>query len=303
MSKSVSWDDQRVFLAVLDEGSLAGAARRLGLSHPTVRARIEALEQALGTVLFTRSVNGLTATEAAETLRHAAQTMATASELFVRQASAPVGKAAGTVRISVSEFMGVEVLPPMLLSVRTHFPDIKLELSLTNLAEDVLAQEVDIAVRTVAPKQAALVARKVAGIPIGLFASRDYVARRGAPASLADLVHHDTIGPDRSPLDLAATVQLGLQPNQFAVRTDSHPAQLAAARAGLGIAPVQVTIGLQDPGLVRVLPDFSIMTLEVWIVAHENLIKAPRVRAVFDELVRSFISWSAVAASSHPIQS
>ena len=179
MGKSVSWDDQRVFLAVLDEGSLAGAARRMGLSHPTVRARIEALEQALGTVLFTRSVNGLTATDAAQALRDAAQTMAMASELFVRQASAPPGKATGTVRISVSEFMGVEVLPAMLKSVRAHYPQIRIELSLTNVAEDVLAQEVDIAVRTVAPKQAALVARKVASVPIGLFASRDYVERRG----------------------------------------------------------------------------------------------------------------------------
>lgn len=292
MSKPISWDDQRIFLAVLDEGSLAGAARRLGLSHPTVRARIEALEQGVGTVLFTRSVNGLMPTDAAEALRGAAQTMAAASELFVRQASAPVGKAAGTVRISVSEFMGIEVLPPMLVSVRTHYPDIKIELSLTNLPEDVLAQEVDIAVRTVAPRQAALVARKVAGIPIGLFASRDYTARRGAPSSLAELADHDTIGPDRSPIDLAALVHLGLQPAQFALRTDSHPAQLAAARAGLGIAPAQTTIGLRDPGLVRVLPDFSLMTLDTWIVAHENLVNTPRVRAVFDELVSSFIDWS-----------
>lgn len=55
----VGWDDQRIFLAVLEEGSLSAAARRLGLSHPTVRSRIETLEQQLGTVLFTRSVNGL----------------------------------------------------------------------------------------------------------------------------------------------------------------------------------------------------------------------------------------------------
>lgn len=292
MNKTVSWDDQRVFLAVLNEGSLAGAARRLGLSHPTVRARIEALEQALGTVLFTRSVNGLTPTEAAEALRDAAQTMAAASASFVRQASAPLGKAAGTVRISVSEFMGIEVLPAMLKGLRDHYPDIKIELSLTNLAEDVLAQEVDIAVRTVAPKQAALVARKVASIPIGLFASRDYIARRGTPATLAELADHDMIGPDRSPLDLAATTLLGLAPHQFAVRTDSHPAQLAAARAGLGIAPAQVAIGTQDRDLVRVLPEFSILNLDTWIVAHENLIQTPRVRVVFDELVSAFAAWT-----------
>src|SRR5690554_2089182 len=99
MSTSISWDDQRVFLAVLEEGSLSGAARRLGLSHPTVRSRIEALERELGAVLFTRSVNGLTPTETARALGAPARTMAMASELFVRQASAPEREVAGTVRI------------------------------------------------------------------------------------------------------------------------------------------------------------------------------------------------------------
>lgn len=59
MSKNVDWDDQRAFLAVMETGSLSAAARRMGLSQPTVRARIEGLEAALGTALFTRSVHGL----------------------------------------------------------------------------------------------------------------------------------------------------------------------------------------------------------------------------------------------------
>lgn len=289
MSDIIGWDDQRIFLAVLEEGSLSAAARRLGLSHPTVRSRIETLERQLGTVLFTRSVNGLTPTETAEALREPARAMAMASDFFVRQASASGGEAAGTVRISVPDLMGVEVIPAMLARLRETHPAIRIELSLSNLPADLLAQEVDVAVRTVAPKQDALVARKVAAIPLGFFASQAYVERRGRPATLAELAEHDVVGPDRSRSDLALVGRLGtLTRDRFVLRTDSHPAHVAAARAGVGIAVAQVPIGERDPNLVRILPDLDVAVLETWIVTHENLARVPRVRAVFDSLVDSF---------------
>lgn len=290
MSSAVAWDDQRIFLAVLEEGSLSAAARRLGLSHPTVRSRIEALEAALGTVLFTRSVNGLAPTETAEALRGPARAMAMASELFVRQASSAGSAVAGTVRVSVPEFMGIEVIPAMLARLRQAHPGVRIELSLSNAPADLLAQEVDVAVRTVTPTQAALVARKVAAIPLGLFASPDYVERRGVPASLASLADHDVIGPDRNRGDLAVAERIagGFLRERLVLRTDSHPAQLAAARAGVGIAVAQVPVGDADPRLVRILPEFDVAVLETWIVTHENLAKVPRVRAVFDTLAETF---------------
>jgi DNA-binding transcriptional LysR family regulator len=290
MNSILAWDDQRIFLAVLEEGSLSAAARRLGLSHPTVRSRIEALEAHLGTVLFTRSVNGLAPTETAEALRGPARAMAMASELFVRQASSAGNEIAGTVRMSVPEFMGIEVIPAMLARLREAHPRIRIELSLSNAPADLLAQEVDVAVRTVAPKQEALVARKVAAIPLGFFAAPGYVARHGAPESLADLAEHDVIGSDRNRSDLAFAERFGvaLRRDRMVLRTDSHPAQLAAARAGVGIAVAQVPVGESDERLVRVLPDVEIAVLETWIVTHENLSRVPRVRAVFDSLVESF---------------
>ncbi|SMH35836.1 LysR family transcriptional regulator [Mesorhizobium australicum] len=296
MSLPISWDDQRIFLAVLEEGSLSAAARRLGLSHPTVRNRIEALERELGTVLFTRSVNGLTPTETAETLRDSARAMAMASDLFVRQASAPGGEVAGIVRVSVPEFMGIEVIPAMLARLRIEHPGIRIELSLSNAPADLLAQEVDVAVRTVTPKQEALVARKVAAIPLGLFASHAYIARRGAPADVSEIADHDIIGPDRNRADLAIAAILAerlggtLSRDRFVLRTDSHPAQIAATRAGVGIGIAQIPVGESDPNLVRILPEVEVTVIETWIVTHENLARVPRVRAVFDSLVDSFLS-------------
>ncbi len=290
---STSWDDQRIFLAVLEEGSLSGASRRLGLSHATVRTRLEALEASLGVVLFTRSVNGLTPTESAEALRQSARAMAMASEQFVRQASSAPGEASGVVRISVPEFMGIEVLPPMIASLRAVHPAIRIELSLSDLHADLLAQEVDIAVRAVRPTQDGLLARKVATIPLAFFASRAYVERRGLPMTPDDLIDHDVIGPDRNRRDLEFAERVGpaFNRNRLALRTDSHPAHLAAVRAGVGIGVAQVPVGRRDPALVHVLPELVIAELETWLVTHENLGRVPKVRAVLDHLAVAFADY------------
>jgi DNA-binding transcriptional LysR family regulator len=290
MSKRLSWDDQRCFLAVLEAGSLSAAARNLGVTQPTVRARIEALEAALGTVLFTRSVNGLTPTDSARALREPARTMAMASARFVREASAAPGALAGTVRLSVPEFMGIEVLPPMLAKMRLSLPAIAVEMVLSNAPADLLAQEVDLAVRTFAPKQEALVAQKVGVIELGFFASRAYLDRRGTPVATSELADHDMIGPDRNRADLALAESMGLvfSANRLALRTDSHSAQLAAARAGLGIAVSQVPVAERDPALVRVLPEVCVAQMGVWVAMHENLRAVPRVKAVFNFLAEEF---------------
>lgn len=294
-NRPIDWDDQRAFLAVLEGGSLSAAARKLGVAQPTVRHRIEALEQALGTMLFTRSVNGLEPTDQARELGEHARQMALASEAFVRTASAPPGEVGGIVRLSVSDFVGALVLPPMLASLRKRHPAIIVEIALSNEAADMLGQEADIAIRMHAPKQGALIAKQVGAIPLSFFAHRDYVAQHGAPRTLAELAGHALIGSDRARADLALAEDLdpAITRQAFLVRTDSHPAQFAAIRAGLGIGIVQQPIGLADPNLVAVLPDIIVHRIESWVVAHEDLRHVPRVAAVFEHLVSEFSRYCA----------
>lgn len=290
MSKAIDWDGQRAFLAVLDQGSLSAAARHLRVTQPTVRARIEALERLLGITLFTRSVRGLVPTPQARELGEAARAMARASDAFVRAAGAPPGEVAGVVRLSVSEFVGVAVLPTMLRRLRDRHPRLSIEIETSNLSANLLEQEVDLAVRMTPPRQAALIARKVPAIPLGFFAHADYLAARGVPLDIGDLAQHDLIGPDRSAVDLDAITRLlpDLSRQPFIVRTDSHPAQLAAIRARLGIGVIQCAIGRMDCELMQVLPDVTVGALDTWIVTHEDLRDTPRVRAVFDHLVEEF---------------
>ncbi|MGQ7842881.1 LysR family transcriptional regulator [Granulosicoccus sp. 3-233] len=290
MSKTLDWNDQRAFLAVVDTGSLSGAARRLGVAQATVRTRIESLEAVLNTVLFTRSVNGLVPTDRALTLMEPARAMANASEAFVRTASADASEIAGVVRISVSEFVGVEVLPGMLGELRQQHPKLILEIDLSNASAAILDREADIAVRMHQPQQGSLVARKVAAIRLGLYAHHDYLRSHGEPTEPADLANHDWIGPDRSSNDLALVMKIlpNVDRQRCVIRTDSHPTQLAAARAGLGIAAIQCAIGEADSELRRVLPDLSIATLDTWIVTHADLKNVPKIRVVTDHLATCF---------------
>lgn len=282
---SIDWEQQRAFLAVLETGSLSGAARRLNLAQPTVRTRILALEATLGTPLFTRSPGGLTATERGLALHEHARAMAHASDAFVRTASAAPDEIAGTVRVTASEVIAVEALPPILAALARDHPRLTIELSPSNRNEDVLRRESDVAVRMVPPRQEALVARRIGMVPLGVHAHPDYLADRSPPTSVADLPEHRVIGPERDSPILRAVQAAGfpIRLGDLSFRSDSDHAQLAAIRAGLGIGICQVPIGTRD-GLVRLLPDFQ-FDLETWVVCHEDLRDLARIRTVFDALV------------------
>lgn len=287
----IDWEQQRAFLAAIETGSLSGAARRLKLAQPTVRTRIEALEAALGTPLFTRSPGGLAPTERGLALHEHARAMALASDAFVRTASAASDEVAGTVRITASEVIAIEALPAILAPVARKHPRLVIELSPSNRNEDVLRREADIAVRMVPPRQEALVARRIGTVPLGVHAHPAYLAGRPLPTSFAELADHRVIGPEHdSPM--LQTVQAAGFPIQLAdigFRSESDHAQLAAIRAGLGIGICQVPIGTRD-GLVRLLPEFE-MGLETWIVCHEDLRGVARVRTVFGALAKGLSAY------------
>jgi DNA-binding transcriptional LysR family regulator len=285
MSSDPDWALYRTLLAVLDEGSLSAAARTLGLTQPTVARHVDALEAALGADLFVRSQRGLDPTDLARSLRAQAQVMATTAAALLRTASGTLGTVAGTVRISASDVVGVEHLPPILARLRRDHPALVVELSLSDRLDDLLAREADIAVRMTEPTQTALLTRRLPPIELGFHAHRDYVERRGTPISMADLSAHDLIGYDtETPALRAMTARLApLDRQGFALRADSNLAQLAAIRAGFGIGLCQVGIAQRDPALVRILPTVA-LPLPLWIVMHEDLKTSARFRTVFDAL-------------------
>jgi DNA-binding transcriptional LysR family regulator len=281
-----SWDLYRTFLAVLREGSLSGAARALGLTQPTIGRHIEALEQAVGFQLFTRSQRGLAATEAALELRPYAETLSSTAASLLRAASGQGSAVKGTVRVSASEVIGVEVLPPVLAALRERHPELVIELAVSNAVEDLLRRDADIAVRMVEPSQEALVVRRLGKVTLGLHAHRRYLGRRGTPKRIEDLATHDVIGFDRETPAIRSMLKRvpRFDVTRFALRSNSDLAQLAAIRAGFGIGVCQVALAKRDRDLVRVLPDAFELKLGTWLAMHENLRSTPRCRIVFDAL-------------------
>ncbi|WP_075791532.1 LysR family transcriptional regulator [Massilia putida] len=290
MGSDIEWELYRALLGVLREGSLSGAARALGVAQPTVGRHVAALEAALGLVLFTRSQTGLLPTEAAFALRPHAEAMESTAAALERAASGlrdGLEAAAGTVRISVSEVVGVEVMPAVVAGLAAAHPALKVELVLSNRVHDLLQREADIAVRMTAPRQEQLVARRVGAIELGFHAHPGYLERRGTPATLDDLASHALIGYDR-PTPFVRQAAKGLPAyarDRFTLRTDSDVAQLALIRAGAGIGVCQVPLAARAPTLVRVLADAFTFRLDTWVTMHEDLRASPRCRIAFDALV------------------
>jgi DNA-binding transcriptional LysR family regulator len=292
---AADWDHYRSMLAVIDAGSLSGAARALNLSQPTVGRHIEALEGALDAPLFTRSATGLNPTRLALALEPHARTMAAAADTLARTAAGDPESARGVVRLTASEVVATQVLPSILVDFRRAHPLIDIELSAANRQEDLLRRDADIAVRMVRPTQDALLARRIGEVRIGFFARRDYIERFGAPQSVEDLRHHTLIGYDRGQIVEAAraAVNIEISPGLFGLRTDSDAVQMAALRAGFGICGMQAPLAAREPDLVPVLPDQFSFALDVWVVMHEDLRADRRARLLFDHLATALKAYLA----------
>jgi DNA-binding transcriptional LysR family regulator len=293
MTSNVSWELYRSFLAVLREGSLSGAARALGMTQPTAGRHVAALEEILGVALFTRSQLGLLPTETALGLQSYAEAMESMAASLERAAASQGEGVRGVVRISASEVISVEVLPPIVAQLREQHPELTIELVSTNRVQDLLQREADIAVRMVRPRQEQLVARRVGQIEVGLHARKEYLAKHGTPRNWRELAAHSIIGFDQ-PSAFVRNAAKSLEHftrDTFSLRTDSDLAQLALIRCGAGIGGCQVGLARRDDALVRVLPKAFSLRLETWITMHEDLRYSPRCRAAFDALVEGLVRY------------
>ncbi|HNW64292.1 MAG TPA: LysR family transcriptional regulator [Piscinibacter sp.] len=283
------WALVRSFLAVLDAGSLMGAARRLNAQQPTLSRHVAELEAQLGTPLFERTGRGVTPTAAALAIADAARQMEAGALTLSRSLTTARNAETGTVRITTSEVAATWLLPPLLAQLQAQESGIAVELVASNQLTNLLRREADIAVRMVRPAQASLVARKLGEIPIIAAAHRDYLARFGTPKRPEDLAGHRLIGFDRDDGILKGFAQMGmpLTREHFALRTDAQIAygQLVAAGAGIGFV---AQYNLRHwPGVVALLPQLAIPPLPCWLAVHREIRASRLVRRVYDFLAEA----------------
>ena len=280
------WALVQAFLAVAEEGSLSAAARKLGASQPTLGRQVKAIEAHLGLELFRRHAKGLELTGAGEALMTPARAMRDAMREIALYAAGHEAGLSGTVRITASEMVSHYLLPPILARLRREAPEVQIELAPSDATGNLLYREADIALRMYEPRQADLVARYLGTLEIAPAAATSYLDRRGRPACLDDLAHHDFVGFDRSELIIRGMREagFGMRREDFATRCDDQVTYWQLVRAGCGIGFGQGAILDAERDVERIELGVAIPGLPVWLAAHRELRHTPRIRLVWEAL-------------------
>lgn len=288
--RNLDWALVRSFVAVLDAGSVMGAARALHAQQPTLSRHIAELESQLDAPLFERTGRGVVPTAAALAIADAARAMQAAAERLSGALAASQHDAAhGTVRVTTSQVAAAWLLPPVLAALQQAEPGIAVEVVASNQLNNLLRREADIAVRMVRPVQGSVVARKLADIGVGAYAHARYLERAGAPRRPEELLRHRLVGYDRDDAIVRGFARLGVPVTreQFALRTDDQVtyAQLVAAGAGIGfLAHYNARVW---PQLRPVLPALKIAPLPCWLAVHREIRSSRVVRRVYDFLAEA----------------
>lgn len=284
----MDWDDLRSFLAIARAGTLSAAARQLGVRQSTMGRRLAALEARAGVRLLERTPRGFRLTPAGEAVRADVERMEDAALAAERAVSGRDIRLEGTVRLTTVADFAPAILMPALCVLAERYPGIVVELIADDRTFSLAAREADLAIRLARPRGQSMLGRKVGAVSFGLYASPDYLAAHNTPSlpGRAGEGHRLILARDDSGAYPEIDALLAMAPKAaIALRTDNRTSQLAAARAGLGIAVLGHHVACGS-GLVR-LDSPPLPGREIWLVQHRDTRDVPRIRAVADALAAS----------------
>ncbi len=283
---SFDWNHIRAFLATVEHGSLSAAARALGQTQPTLSRQISLLEEALELTLFERGTRVMQLTDSGTELLTHVRGMAECAAQISRVATGQSQAVEGVVRITSSDAMAAYALPPCLKSLRKQHPGISIELVPSNEISDLTRRDADIAIRHMRPEQPDLIAKRLADIEIGLFASKTYLDELGPVGSLRDFAranfigyqHQERLVPQISAMGIPVTA------DNFGITTSNGSTIYELVRDGAGIAFLPVVVAEGRLGLRRIHPDLPTFNMETWLVTHREIQTSRRIRLTFDHL-------------------
>lgn len=285
----IDWTDLRYFAAVSRSGSLAGAARALGVNHSTVFRRINSLEGTLAVKLFERTRTGYVLTPEGEEMMATALGVEDAIATLDRRLTGKDYRLSGSVRVTAPDTIGVGFLEPHLRAFRQAYPGIQIELAISNAFFSLSKREADIAIRPTRRPPEELVGRRLSNIAWAVFAGSRYLEETRKPRRYEDLRKHDHVAGDDSLAHLEGSRWLREQvpESQVVFRSNSVAALCAAARAGIGLALLPCFVADPHPDLVRVLGPVDALESELWLLTHGDLRHTARIRAFMDFIAES----------------
>jgi DNA-binding transcriptional LysR family regulator len=285
---TLDWNMIRAFSATAETGSLSGAARALGLTQPTLSRQVAALEASLGVMLFDRVGKKLVLTAAGEGLLGYARTMAASADDMSLAAAGRAEDISGRVTISASDAMAAYLMPGIVARLQREVPQVTISIVSTNALSDLRRREADIALRHLRPTEPELIGRLVCEYPAHFYASDDWIAQKGMPANLADIVRHGLIAFEPVDRFLAHMQAEGVPVAEDDLRIMSENSVVVweMIKAGLGIGLMLEPIAAATPGVVRLLPEDFAIAAPLWLVTHRELRTARRIRLVYDIIAK-----------------
>ncbi len=276
------WDHMRIVLAIHRTGSMQGAADMLRIDRTTVLRRLDAIESQMGVRLFERRSDGCVLTKSGGEVVGTAEAIEASMTLLSHRVGGNASVAEGRVIVTVPEYFAAKILIPALPRLHRDYPGIEVKVHCGYQFLNLLRGEADIGLRNKWPEQNTLIARKVAAVGYAFYASRTYLAARGAPQVsyeghdliLLDETLSGMVGYDRM-LELASAGKIIMRSNEILP-------MVAAACAGLGIAflPCMATFGHGE--LAGLWPGLIGGERDVFLVMPEDLRHQARVRVVYD---------------------
>ncbi|MGB5093583.1 MAG: LysR family transcriptional regulator [Parvibaculum sp.] len=294
----MNWDDLRYFLAVAAAGSLSGAGQQLGVNTTTVLRRVGSLEEDLGVRLFERERMGYRLTPAGEKLAEALEPIDRRLAALPRDFVADDGGREALIRLAASDTVAAAIIAPEYAEFRNQHPGLMLEVvpdpRLPSAGSGVPRignpmRDVDLALRLARPTQGDMLMRKLGDMGYGLYASPDYLERRGVPTQMAEIAGHDVIGFPEGEIPLGPVWWLSRAEKSahVIVRVASDLARMEASREGLGLAALPCILAEREPQLTRVFGPEMIGALEIWLMARNDLAQLMHIRAVMAFLVEA----------------
>lgn len=276
----LSWDDFRYVKAIADTRSLAGAAETLGVNHSTVFRRLGQVEHELGSRLFERSRGGYALTPCGEEMVRLAERMGEDIVTFERKVTGHDLRPSGELRITTNDTLLTHLLTDVLAAFRRAYPDIVLDLVVSNQSLNLSKRDADVAVRATDRPPEALVGRRVVGIAWAIY----------GPAGAADgfdpqdARQHDWIGfgDNLSGVKAAKWLAEHVGRERIVYRSNTVLGLAEAAAAGIGLALVPCFIGAATAGLERLAPPDPALESGLWLLTHPDLRHTARVRAFLD---------------------
>lgn len=272
----MNWDDLRVFLAVARNGSISSGAKQLGLQHSTVSRRMRKLEQDIGVRLFDKVPSGYELTPAGEKLLKAADRMEREVLSVDGTLSGADLKPSGPLRVTAIDNMATTILMPMFAGFSRTYPDVTLQLMVSNTDVSLAQREADVAIRLANTPPETLIGKRVCTVSSAIY---------GSPAYLGQLRRDDRepqwLGVDCCVFHRTWTKQAcGDQEHRFVV--DDTLLTQPALREGMGVSILPCFMGDPDPGLERYSDPRPEWDLGLWILLHPDLKRTARVLAFRD---------------------